>query len=622
MRIFGTIEDAYTEKLLPGAIVTLKVGDTELIEHTPSKDGHFTYDIPDAAIPIEVDILTCTVEKKGYKTQTSTYTIPEGDIELAVELVPNPINWWRVLMTVGIILAVLLLVGLIIFGINYLFFGPGEYPIKSFSIKPTRIDAGSTAEINWETIDADKVFLGEEEVIPEGGKTVKPAETRRYQLIVKDKTGKSLAREWIELKVTPVPPVILSFTATPLEINLWEKSLLEWKTTGAESLYIRGDPENQNYVINPKRVQKERTIIDEDYPEAEKKEPAEKEGELNGSVEVFPLETTTFTLVAVNKVGVKREESVEVKVLEPPEIISFISTHRTIDLGESVILKWETRDAEQVFLNGDRVSPRYSTEVRPGETTTYKLTARNKVGDRHNTVIVLVRCPDEEPPPPTDPPTIHRFHISSTKIAPGEPTVISWVADHADKVYLITKTVAGQIPSLDSSAVTGKEAAADYPELFEFDPLEVKSKIPIEVIAGKPLETGTVKRVKPVDSIQVSPRVTTLYEIRAINPLKQVSWTRSVEVRAGICTVVLYEFENYRGEFMRFTADAATIGSMNNRVSSIKIIGNCGVKAYSIPNFRGTHQEFPRSVPRLRGTWIGNNTISSLKIIAHTGVVK
>jgi hypothetical protein len=37
MRVFGQIEDAYKEKPLPGALVTLRVGDTELIEHTPPK---------------------------------------------------------------------------------------------------------------------------------------------------------------------------------------------------------------------------------------------------------------------------------------------------------------------------------------------------------------------------------------------------------------------------------------------------------------------------------------------------------------------------------------------------------------------------------------------------------
>ncbi|HLP59196.1 MAG TPA: peptidase inhibitor family I36 protein, partial [Candidatus Deferrimicrobium sp.] len=173
---------------------------------------------------------------------------------------------------------------------------------------------------------------------------------------------------------------------------------------------------------------------------------------------------------------------------------------------------------------------------------------------------------------------------------------------------------------LDSGALVTKETIPSYRGLYGVDPQEVNSKIPLEIIAGKPLETGTVVPVKPVDSIQVTPRVSTRYELRVIHPLKRLSWTRSVEVNTELYTVLLYEYENYKGEFMRFTTDAPDIGHMSDRVSSIKIIGNCGVRVYSAPGFAAAHQEFPISVPSLRGTWIGNDTISSLKIIPSRGV--
>jgi hypothetical protein len=611
MRVFGRIEDAYTEELLPGAIVSLRVGDTELIEHTPTKDGNFDYEIPDQAIPIDEDVLTCTIEKQGYRTQTSTYTITD-EIELAIELVPILVNWKRIFTVIGIILGSLLLLALIIFGIKYFFFGPKEYPIKTFTVKPGKIKAGEEAVIKWETIDADVVFLGDEKVEEDdkveltGTQTVSPAKTRKYFFTVKDDDGNQVARECRELKVIPPPPVILSFTAKPLEINLWESAVLEWKTVGAETIYIRSDPENENFRIHPQKVQKERSIIDEDYPEKETREPAKNKKELNGSIEVFPLETTTFTLTAVNSEGVKSEESVKVRVLVVPEVLSFTASDHIIDPGESVILNWETREAEQVFLNGERTNPRYSREVRPNETTIYTLTARNKVGERHCTLTVTVRCPElpePAPPPPLKPPCIHRFQISATVIAPGESTVLTWVTDYADKVYLTIKPVDVDlnVQFADTTAAASENS---------------------EIIAGKPLETGEVMRVKPVDSMRVSPNVSTHYQLRAINPLKEVSWTRTVEVKSIICTIILYELENYRGDYMLFTADAAKIYEMDNRVSSIKIIGNCGVQVFSAPNFKATHQEFLESVPRLRGTWIGNNTISSLKIINYPGVKK
>jgi hypothetical protein len=533
---------------------------------------------------------------------------------LAVELVPILVNWKRIFIITGIILGSLLLLALIVLGIKYFFFGPKEYPIKTFTVKPGEIKAGSQAEIKWETVDAEAVFLGDEKVEETdkveltGTQTVSPGKTRKYFLTVKDDDGKQVARKWRELKVIPPPPVIVSFTAKPMEINLWESSVLEWKTVEAETIYIRSDPENKNFRIDPKKVQRERSIIDEDYPETETRRPEKNKKELNGSIEVSPLETTTFTLAAVNSVGTKCEESVEVRVLVAPEILSFTSSVHIIDPGESVILNWETREAEQVFLNGDRTSPRYSREVQPKETTTYILKARNKVAERQSSLTVTVRSPEAEvpeptAPPPSEPPRIHRFHISRPVIARGESTVLTWVTDYAEKVYLTIKPVDVDlnIPSADTTAATHENS---------------------EIIAGKPLETGEVMRVKPVDSMRISPQVSTHYQLRAINPLKEVSWTRTVEVKPITCSVILYELENYKGDFMHFTTDAAKIDELDNRVSSIKIIGNCGVKVFSAPYFKATHQEFLDSVPRLRGTWIGNNTISSFKLINYPGVKK
>ncbi len=380
MKVFGTIEDAYSEKLLPGAVVTLGVGDTELIENTLSLDGHFMYDIPDASIPLEIDTLTCTVKKRGYKTLVSTYMNPGGDIELALELTPNPIHWRWIFKTVGLILAGLVLMGLIYFGITYFFFGPPPDPIKTFTVTPNRIDAGGTAEITWVTVKAYKVFLDQEEVASKGAKTVSPTKTHRFRLEVKDKTGKSTAREYADLKVIPPPPVITSFTVTPLEIYPWESAVLEWKTTGAESLYIRSEPDNNIYPTDIKKIRKERTVIDEDYPGKPEKDPKEKETGLNGSITISPLETVKLTLVAVNSEGVRCEETVELKVLTSPRVLEFSASVCLIDPGEGVLLNWNVQDAEQVLLNNERVAPRYSVEVRPMDTTIYKLTARNKAG--------------------------------------------------------------------------------------------------------------------------------------------------------------------------------------------------------------------------------------------------
>ncbi|MCP5107398.1 MAG: beta/gamma crystallin family protein [bacterium] len=661
MRVFGRIDDAYTEKLLPGAIVTLRVGDTELIEHTPSRDGRFAFEIPDETVPIDEDILTCTVEKRGYRTQTSTYRIPEdGDIELAVQLIPYIINWKRILKIVALVLIGLLLLAVLYFGYRILF-PPLDPGVTLFEVEPVKIKKGEEAVIKWETVDAEDVVLkwrtvdtgeiitGEKEVEPVGEMIVKPPETRRYRLIIrnelgnrapyKDEEGETVDYIERELPVKQPPPVILGFAAKPNEIHLWESAVLEWQTAGTETIYILSDPENKSMRIEPKMIHRERSFMYKDYPGAELEDPTPaKKKELNGVIEVFPLETTTFTIVAVNIAGDKREETIKITVLEDPEIISFTTNETTIDLGQSVILRWHTRAAEQVFLNGERTGPRYSSEVYPDGTGPYVLTARNKVGERTRTININVRCPDVGKVPPTlKPPRIDRFHISSTTVAPGAPTMLSWVTDHAEKVYLTIKPVGIQTPPSDTVPESGRDAAAKYKgtdtdvdETRGITPLEgeelemhgFEPKENVEAVAGEPLDSGRVLRVKPVDSIRVSPMVSTYYELRVVNPLKTVTWTRFVDVQTEPCTVIMYELENYKGESQRFTAGSADIGKLNNRVSSIKIIGNYSVKVFSAPNFEATHQEFKKSIPRLRGTWIGNNAISSFKIINHLGVEK
>lgn len=625
MRVFGQIEDAYTEELLPGAIVSLRVGDTELIEHTPVKDGNFDYEIPDETIPIDEEVLTCTIEKQGYRTQTTTYTITD-EIELAIELVPILVNWKRIFIITGIILGSLLVLTLITIGIKYFFFAPKPDPTITFTVKPGKIKAGSQAEIKWETVDAEAVFLGDKKIQETdkveltGTQTVSPGKTREYFLSVKYDDGEQVARRSLTLEVIPPPPRILGFTAKPMEINLWESALLEWKTMGAEQVFILSDPENENLPMEVKKIHQDQAMTppdqdqDQDNPAEDLETPGKKK-ELDGAIEVFPLQTTTFTLTAVNSEGVKSEERVEVRVLAPPQVLSFTGSAGIIDPGESAIFNWDTREAEQVFLNGQRTSPRYSLEVRPQDTTTYTLTARNKVGERHCTLTVTVRCPElpEFPEPPSyQPPRIHHFQISAPVIAEGESTMLTWVTDHAEKVYLTSKPVELDKPDAKTLAITGEKVEGPG----------TGSAATKEIIAGKPLDTGETIRVKPVDSLQVFPRVSTRYQLQAINPLKTLSWTRTVQVKPTTCTVILYELENYKGEFMQFTSEAAEIDKLDDRVSSIMIIGNCGVKVFSAPNFRATHQEFLTSVPRLRGTWIGNNTISSFKLINNPGVKK
>lgn len=599
MRVFGTIEDAFTEKLLPGALITLKVGDTELIEHTPTRDGQIDYEIPDSSLPIDEDTLTCVVEKRGYKTQTTRYTITGDAVELSIELVPDPIDWKRIFKVSGIILAAI--AALIILFIAYkILFPPLEPAILSFKLEPDTIKSGEKAVLKWETKDSDQVLLDGKEVKATDIITVNPGKDRRYILTIVDKEGVKRDLKRILLTIIPPPPTILSFTATPSEIHLWDPAVLEWKTEGTVNISIYSNPENPNV-----RIIKEKG----EEPEDEKQDPdAAPIQELNGRAEVAPLETTVFTLVAENSVGVKREESVTVTVLEAPRIISFSASTQIVEAGGGVILYWKTEKAEKVFLNGERTGPIFSFEVHPAETTSYTLQAVNKVGKRERSLVVKV--PGPVPPLSTETPgdpEIQRFRISRPVIGPGQLTELSWATDNADRVYLRSKPLDPLEAVRDKTPLTPEEKEAQRVLALHFR---------VESIAGEPIEGGTVTRVRPVDALMVSPRVSTRYEIRAVNNLKEISWTRLVKVLPQACTVIFYERDNYRGRSSSFTASSPHIGLLNNRVSSIKIVGTCGITVYSAANFKATRQSFSRGIPSLKNTWIGSDTITSFKFVS------
>jgi len=79
----------------------------------------------------------------------------------------------------------------------------------------------------------------------------------------------------------------------------------------------------------------------------------------------------------------------------------------------------------------------------------------------------------------------------------------------------------------------------------------------------------------------------------------------------------VFDQENYSGNSMLLTNDIADLSSYiigNNDISSFKIIGNIEITAYSEKNFKGKSQVFNTNVVNLADTKLGNNNIESIKI--------
>jgi hypothetical protein len=393
-----------------------------------------------------------------------------------------------------------------------------------------------------------------------GSKIVAPELTTVYTLIAKGKKEDEEKRAEKKI-VVPPPPVIADFKANPAVIHQWESALLQWETVNGEFLYITdskertADTDKRSKAIRDKIGEISAHGDDEGEPLAESKE-------LNGEVEVFPSRTTFYTLVVVNKAGVKVKKKVRVGVLVPPEIISFTATDKVIAKGDTTILNWNTEEATKVTLNGEQVAPDFSMEVAPKKVTTYELKVENPMASRIKKLTIKLLGEGEAPPPENvPPPKINRFLTMPPEIGIGQTCMIHWVTENAKFVYL------------------------------------------------------DGERVEPVGSREVFPKETSNFQLKAVNGEEVATWTRTVDVRPVPCTVILYEFENFKGRAYEFTTDGPEIGDLNDIVSSIKIIGNCSVMAYSAPGFKGNHQVFRKSIPSLRNTLVGNNSISSFKLI-------
>lgn len=134
-------------------------------------------------------------------------------------------------------------------------------------------------------------------------------------------------------------PIRMTFTVEPQQLLASQCATLRWQVENAETVYLNGQP-----------------VAAED------------------SVERCLKATTTFTLQAEGPAG-DQQQAVTVGVSQPPEpLAEFWAEPATVTAADcAVVLTWETRNAEAVFLDGEPVRSSGSAKFCPQETTTYTL---------------------------------------------------------------------------------------------------------------------------------------------------------------------------------------------------------------------------------------------------------
>jgi beta-lactam-binding protein with PASTA domain len=238
-------------------------------------------------------------------------------------------------------------------------------PVISMTAEPQTIIAGESFVLSWSVSHADSV-IGEqttstgtltEEIPLSGANTLFPCRTTTYTITAVGPGGSVSQSITVEVNV---PEPVVSFSASPAQMTVGSQSILTWNSSFADECAITPDV---------------------------------GQVETNGSFEISPAKTTTYTLTATGAGGAStRTVTVEVQPLQPA--ITFSADPLEIDFNQSSTLSWQsfladsceiTPDIGPVDLNG-------SSSVTPTQTTTYTLTATGPGGT--TTKSLTIRLPD------------------------------------------------------------------------------------------------------------------------------------------------------------------------------------------------------------------------------------
>jgi hypothetical protein len=393
--------------------------------------------------------------------------------------------------------------------------------ILFFNADPGTIGPGEVATLSWRVEDADSVSInnGIGSVDAEGSTEVSPAVTTTYTLTATGGDGSVVTADVI---VNVAAVEVLYFNGDPNTITPGGIATLSWETANAVSVAI------DNGVGSV---------------------------DVNGTTEVSPLVTTTYTLTATGSNGDTANAQVVITVAQA-EIVSFYGDPQIITPGGVATLFWQTANAVSVTIDngvGD-VDAEGNTEVSPAVTTTYTLTATGSNGSSV-TAQVVVTVVDAE---------ILFFTATPDTIGPNETATLAWMVTDAVEVEIdngvgvvdaegttVVSPAATTTYTLTATGASGAtvtaqvlvnviyEVAITY---FSADPTTLIYGDATTLTWGVMNETsveltdGTTTWTNPTNPFVTSPVVTTTYTLTAIRDVDSVVDTATAQV---LVTVVV-----------------------------------------------------------------------------------
>ncbi|MBI2378197.1 MAG: DVUA0089 family protein [Deltaproteobacteria bacterium] len=342
--------------------------------------------------------------------------------------------------------------------------------ITTFSAASAKVAPGATVVLTYAVKDAKQVKI---DAAP-GGVVMAPSATlngtvtsqalsaRTVFTLTATGDGGTATRE-VTVDIESASVTIELFSATPEMIEPGESSTLRYKVLNAESVTI---------TANGADVLPSTTMLE-------------------GSEQVTPAATTTYTLEATGPGG-QKTQTVTVRVSTAPVISSFSVTPMAIDPGAAAVLAWQVVRATSVVVTDGAGAELYdgaelvnAVNVSPAANTTYTLVATNAMNEIATRMVTLTVNPLMGA-------RIVSFTAMPATIELGDAVVLAWVVEdapdgieissggsalHTSSVLTgtvsVTATVAGMTrytltaknPQGDSTAMVTVNANADLPTI-------------------------------------------------------------------------------------------------------------------------------------------------------------
>ncbi|MCP4252153.1 MAG: PKD domain-containing protein [Candidatus Scalindua sp.] len=262
-----------------------------------------------------------------------------------------------------------------------------QIPTVSINVNPSAIIEGETTTLSWNTTNAIRAEIdqGIGPVGLNGSLGISPTETTTYTITVIGTGGTVTSSATIT--VYPIP-------TTSISVNL--------------DTIIQGDTTILTWISTNATI----ATIDQGIGSVD----------LNGSLAISPIGTTTYTITATGDGGTANASATVTVTVYPIPTVSINVNPSAIIEGETTTLSWNTTNATSAEIDQGigSVGLNGSLEISPTETTAYTITVAGDGGTATASTTVTVY------PIPTV-----TISANPNTIIEGESTILSWSSTNA-----------------------------------------------------------------------------------------------------------------------------------------------------------------------------------------------